>query len=132
MKATAMVQNRPIDVEIVAHVTGSMNHCSHCQVFIDGVGVGDQVHRYDVQSYPEEFVRDWQRLSDWVLDLAAAFPSQIVIRITDAQSIKGLWKSLTKGIRKYPTFIIDGKETYHGWERENLYEMIERVLVEEG
>lgn len=127
-----MGQHKPIDVEVVAHVIGSMDHCSHCQVFIDGVGVGEQVHTQDLQSFPEDFVHDWQRLSDWVLDLAATYPGQLVIRITDAQSLQGLWRSLTRGVRKYPTFIVDGKEKYHGWERERLNNMIEQVLVADG
>ena len=127
-----MGQYRPVDVEVVAHVIGSMDHCSHCQVFIDGVGIGEQVHGRDLQSFPEEFVRDWTRLSDWVLDLAETFPGQLVIRITDAQSVRGLWKSLTRGVRKYPTFIVDGKEKYHGWEREHLNKMIEQVLTGDG
>lgn len=131
-KDSAVERHSPIDVEVVAHVIGSMDHCNHCQVFIDGVGIGDQVHGRDLQSFPEEFVRDWARLSDWVLDLAETFPGQLVIRITDAQSVRGLWKSLTRGVRKYPTFIVDGKEKYHGWEREHLNKMIERVLVENG
>lgn len=117
-----------IDVEVVAHVTGSMSHCSHCQVFIDGVGIGEQVHQRDVQSYPDEFVRDWARLSDWLLELAAAFPGQLVIRITDAQSIRSLWKSITKGVRKYPTFIVGGEVKYHGWDRERLYGIIRQHL----
>jgi hypothetical protein len=120
--------NRPLDVEVVAHVTGSMNHCDHCQVFIDGVGVGEKIHREDLQSYPEDFIRDWQRVSDWVLDLAAAFPGQLVIRITDAQSVQGLWKSLTKGVRKYPTFIVGGQEKYHGWDHEQLSDLIRKHL----
>lgn len=118
----------PLDVEIVTHVTGSMDHCSHCQVFIDGVGIGDRVHREDMQSYPEDFIRDWQRMSGWVRDLAATFPSKLVIRITDAQSLRGLWIALTKGVRRYPTFIIDGDEKYQGWDREHLKEMLERRI----
>ncbi len=120
--------HKPVDVEVFAHVTGSMNHCTHCQVFIDGVGIGNQVHLADIQSYPEDFVRDWQRLSDWILDLAETFPGQIVIRVTDAQSMRGLWKALTRGVRRYPTFIVEGQETYQGWDRDRLAEMIRRRL----
>jgi hypothetical protein len=124
-----MDKNRPIDVEVVAHITGSMSHCDHCQVFIDGVGIGGQIHQENIQSYPEEFIRDWTRLSDWVLDLAEAFPGQLVIRITDAQSVQGLWKSISKGVRKYPTFIVEGEEKYHGWDQEHLNEMIRGRLA---
>lgn len=120
--------DRKLTVEVVAHVTGSVDHCSHCQIFIDRAGIGDKIHQEDLQSYPEDFVRDWQRVSDWVLDLAEVFSGQLIIRITDAQSMRGLWSSLTRGVRKYPTFIIDGKEKYQGWDRERLNEMIRQHL----
>lgn len=123
------MSRQPLDVEVVTHVTGSMDHCSSCQVFIDGVGVGGQVHQQDMDSYPEDFIRDWQNISDWVFELADAFPGQLVIRITDAQSMQGLWKSLTKGVRKYPTFIINGEEKYHGWDHDRLNQLIQNQLA---
>ncbi len=107
--------NKPLQVEVVAHVLGSMDHCSHCQVFIDGSGVGGQVKRADLEAYPQEFMAEWQRLSDWILALAARYPGQLQIKITDAQSPQGLWKALRHGVRKYPTFIVEG-EKYHGWD----------------
>jgi hypothetical protein len=120
-----------VEVEIVAHVTGSMEHCSHCQVFIDGAGIGQQVRQADLQSFPEDFVRDWQRLSDWIRELASAFPERLVIKIYDAQSLQGLWRSLTKGVRRYPSFIVDGKQKYQGWDHATLNGMIERALAGE-
>ncbi len=127
-----MAHNKPLDIEVVAHVTGSMDHCQSCQVFIDGVGVGGKVKQEDIEAYPEEFVRDWQNVSTWVLELADKYPGQLLIRITDAQSVQGLWKSLTKGVRKYPTFIIEGHEKYHGWDHEKLESMIQRRLQMAG
>ena len=109
--------DKPLQLEIVAHVLGSMNHCSHCQVFIDGAGVGGQIKQTDLAAYPEEFMAEWQRLSDWILALAERYAGQLVIKITDAQSPQGLWKALRYGIRKYPTFLIAG-EKYRGWEAE--------------
>lgn len=123
-----MQKKEPLDVEIVAHVTGSMQHCSHCQVFIDGVGVGEKVHQDNLSSYPPDFVEEWQRLSDWILELAETHPGQLVIRITDAQSLQGLWKAISKGVRKYPTFILDGKEKYHGWSKSRLNELVSHYL----
>lgn len=127
-----MSQNKLVEVEVVTHVTGSMDHCDSCQVFIDGVGIGGKIHNEDMQSYPEDFVRDWQRLSDWVFKLADSYPGKLVIRITDAQSVGGLWRSLTKGVRQYPTFIVDGSEKYHGWDDEQLNAIINRHLVSSG
>lgn len=123
-----MSSTTPLDVEVVAHVTGSMEHCSHCQVFIDGAGIGEKVHQDNLSSYPPDFIEDWQRLSDWILELAAAYPGQLVIRVTDAQSLPGIWKAVTKGVRKYPTFIIDGNEKYYGWDKSYLNHLIDRHL----
>lgn len=122
------MMNDKLEIEIITHITGSMNHCDHCQVFIDGVGIGEQIHRQDVQSYPEEFVRDWQQVSDWVQKIASDFPNQLMIKIIDAQSLSGLWKSLTKGVRRYPTFIVGSKDKYHGWDHEHLKQIIESNL----
>ena len=105
---------KPLQVEVVAHVLGSMNHCSHCQVFIDGVGVGGQIKQADLNAYPREFMDDWQHLSDWVLALAARYPGQLVIKIIDAQSLQGLWQALRHNIHKYPAFIVEGKTYQFG------------------
>jgi len=111
------MENKLVQIEVVAHVLGSLNHCSHCQVFIDGVGVGGRVKQADLEAYPQEFMAEWQRLSNWVLALAERYTGQLVIKIIDAQSLQGLWKALWHGVRKYPTFIIDG-EKYQGWQAE--------------
>jgi hypothetical protein len=123
---------KPLQVEVVAHVLGSMNHCSHCQVFIDGTGVGGKIKRTDLDAYPKEFMEEWQRLSDWILALAERYAGQLVIKITDAQSPQGLWKSLRHGVRKYPTFIVAG-EKYRGWEAEpDLTVRLNQLLAERG
>lgn len=97
-----------VDVKVYAHVLGSMNHCSSCQVFIDGAGVGEQVHRADLESYPREWMEEWQQLSDLILDLADKYRNRIVVNIVDAQSPQGLWAALRSGIRRYPTFVVEG------------------------
>ena len=119
---------KSLDIEVVTHVTGSMDHCGQCQLIFNSVGVGGQVHQDDVASYPEEFVQDWERLSEWVFKLAETFPDRLIIRITDAQSVNGLWKSISKGVHKYPTFIIEGGEKYQGWDGEALNALIRRHL----
>lgn len=123
-----MAPKKALEIEVVAHITGSMEHCSHCQVFIDGVGVGEQVHQENMGSYPPEFVEEWKQLSGWIQDLAEAHPGELVIRITDANSPVGIWKRIRNGVRRYPTFIIGGKEKYHGWDRDRLETMIEKRL----
>jgi hypothetical protein len=120
--------DKPLQVEVVAYVMGSMDHCAHCQVFIDGSGVGSQVKQADLAAYPQEFREEWLRLSAWILALAERYAGQLQIKITDAQSPQGLWKALRHGVRKYPTFIIEGKK-YHGWNEAVVEGMIQEGLI---
>jgi hypothetical protein len=115
---------KSLEVEVVAHVLGSMDHCSHCQVFIDGVGVGGNIKRTDLDSYPKEWMAEWQRLSDLILDLAKRHAGQLVIKIVDAQSPSGMWKALRYGVRQYPTFIVGG-DKYHGWDEAQIEGLIQ-------
>ena len=117
-----------LEVEIITPVLGSMNHCSHCQVFIDGVGVGDQVHQADLQSYPPEWMEEWERLSDLVYNITERFAGKLVIKITDAQSPQALWKALRHGIRKYPTFVV-GNDHLTSLDESQVMAFIERHLT---
>lgn len=117
-----------LEVEVITHVLGSMNHCTHCQVFIDGVGVGDQVHQADLDSYPSEWMEEWQRLSDLIFNITEGYAGQLVVKLTDAQSPQALWKAVRHGVRKYPTFLI-GDDKYHGLDEDKVTNLIERHLA---
>jgi hypothetical protein len=117
-----------LEVEVVAHVLGSMNHCSHCQVFIDGVGVGEQVHKTDMDSYPPDWMEEWQRLSDLIFNITEKYAGQLVVKVTDAQSPQAIWKAIRRGVRKYPTFII-GKDKYHGLDQVKVDNLIDLHLA---
>lgn len=123
------MSSQVLQIEVVAHVLGSMNHCAHCQVFIDGVGVGEQIHRSDLEAYPEDWMQEWQRLSDLILSLAERYAGRLQIKITDAQSPQALWMALRHGVRRYPTFLIAG-EKYHGYEQRMLEDIINKHLSE--
>lgn len=124
-----MGHQQQLDIEVVTHVAGSMDHCGQCQVIFNSVGIGGQIHQEDVASYPEDFIKDWERLSEWVFSLAETYPGRLIIRITDAQSMNGLWKAISKGVRKYPTFIIEGEDQYQGWDNEVLNSLISKHLA---
>ena len=108
---------KPVQIEILAHVPGGQNLCYHCQVFIDNAGVGRKTKQVELDSYPPELLADWQRLSARVLALSKRYPGQLLIKIIDAQSPRGLWLALRRGVRRYPAFILAG-EKYQGWTAE--------------
>lgn len=121
------MEGQPLEVEVIAHVLGSMDHCTHCQVFLDGVGIGGKVHQEDLETYPPDWMDEWRRLSDLIFSLSETFAGKLVIRITDAQSPQGLWASIRRGVRRYPTFIIGG-EKYTGLDEIAATQLISRHL----
>lgn len=120
--------NSPLlEVEVVAHVLGSMSHCSHCQVFIDGSGVGDKVHQSDLESFPKDWMDEWERLSDLIFNLTEQYADRLVVKITDAQSPQAMWKAIRHGVRRYPTFIVAGQK-YHGLDEQQVRVLIDNQL----
>jgi hypothetical protein len=118
-------------VEVFAHVLGSMDHCSHCQVFLDGAGVGGAIHQQDLDSYPREWMADWQKLSDLIFTITERHPGRLVVKITDAQSPQAIWAAIRKGVRKYPTFIVGG-EKYTGMDEAAVMDLISRHVPQAG
>jgi hypothetical protein len=125
------MDSKLLQVEVVAHVLGSMNHCSHCQVFIDGAGVGDQVHYADLNSFPKDWLEEWEQLSDLIFKLTERYAGKLVIKITDAQSPQALWKALRYGVRRYPTFIV-GDEKVQGIDENQVDRLIASHLANAG
>ena len=78
--------------------------------------MGRQVHRQEINEYPEDLKEEYLRLSDWVRKTRQTHGQRVVVRILDPQSLAGFWKILTHRIRRYPTFLIEGGERIVGWD----------------
>ncbi|MBN1148680.1 MAG: hypothetical protein JXA78_15580 [Anaerolineales bacterium] len=44
------------------------------------------------------------------------YQQRIAIQVIDPQSFLGFVKSLRYWVRKYPTFVVDGREKVSGWD----------------
>ncbi len=109
-----------INLEVIAPLAAGMNHCQSCQVFIDDADISKRVQDEELKSYPEDMWRDYARLSQMVRDLSARYGDQLRIVLVDPHSPMGLWKSLRHRIRSYPTFIVNGRAKYAGWDPDAL------------
>jgi hypothetical protein len=105
---------KPLEIEVISPIVNSFNHCGHCQVFIDAAGVGGKVHEDDVESFPKEFLEDYQKLSDSILGLVQRYQGRVLVRVIDPASALGLWKSLRYRVSKYPTWIVAGQDKVVG------------------
>jgi hypothetical protein len=111
---------RPIRVEVIAPTFQGLGICSACELILSEAGVGEHPAQRALEEYPQEWQDEVRRLSDWVYDLAGSYGERILIRVIDAQSIEGLAKSLRYRVRRYPTWIVDGKTRVVGWDRQAL------------
>jgi hypothetical protein len=119
---------KPITLEIVTRVLTTFGHCRYCEVLFEEADMSRKVRQREMNDYPPDLVEEYARLSDWIRELKRLYKHRLLIRIIDAQSPLGIYKSLRYCIRKYPTFVVDGKETYTGWDKDRLEHLLDRRI----
>jgi len=119
---------RPISLEIVTRVLTTFDHCRHCEIFFDEAGLDKKFHQKEVNEYPPDLKEEFVKLSDWIRELTRLYKHRLLIRLIDVQSFLGIYKSLRHRIRKYPTFIVEGKETYAGWDKNQLEGLLDKHI----
>lgn len=78
--------------------------------------MGKQVHKEEINEYPEDLKAEYLRISEWVRNTRQKYGRQVVVRLVDPQSLGGMWKVLRHRIRRFPTFFVDGSDRVVGWE----------------
>ena len=119
---------KPITLEIVTRMLNTLGHCRRCEVVFDEADFARKCDRKDMNEYPRDLVDEYLRLLEWLGELGRLYQHRLVIRVIDVQSPLGLYKSLRHWIRKYPTFVVEGKETYTGWDKDRLEHLLDRHI----
>ncbi len=119
---------KPIFLEIVTPVVTTFDHCRHCSPIFEQSGLQKQFDQRALNDYPDDLKEEFVRLSDWIRDLSRLYQHRLVIKLTDAHSPLGFFKSLRHRIRKYPAFIIEKRETFIGWDKNKLEEILDRYV----
>jgi hypothetical protein len=109
-----------VRLEVIAHTFEGMGICTACEVVMAEARLGQRPTERALDEYPLEWQEEWQRLTEWVYDLAGRYGDRIVIKVIDPQSPEGFFKSLRYRVRRYPTWVVDGKTRVVGWDREAL------------
>jgi hypothetical protein len=117
-------------LDILALTPVLYRQCSACETIYNQAGMRDATQHQLLQEYPPEVLDDHARLSAWIRALWEAYGDRLDVRLVDPQSLAGIWKSLVHGVRRYPTFILAGREKYTGWDQDALHQMIQRRLGE--
>jgi hypothetical protein len=111
---------KSLRLEVITPTVQQLGLCSTCELFLGEAGVADDPAEQVLAEYPQEWQEEYRRLSDWVFELAARYGDQVLIKVIDPQSPEGLFKSLRYRVRRYPTWIVDGKTRVAGWDRRAL------------
>jgi hypothetical protein len=58
---------------------------------------------------PDDLKQEFHALSEWAGTLPAKFGTRVAIRLIDAASIEGFFKSLVRRFKRYPAFTVEGR-----------------------
>lgn len=134
-KSFEYAPDKPLLVEIIAFAPTAFYHCTHCEVAWREIGSTNRIHEEQVESsLPEDLLREYQVVSDWVKELFRVHCDRIILKVIDAASIEGFYKSLKYNARHYPAVIVDGKSRFIGSEMlsaasEEIAHQLEHELV---
>ena len=100
---------KPLLVEIIAYAPTAFYHCTHCEVAWREMGATNRIHDEQVaSSLPEDLLEEYQVVSDWVKELFRVYCDRIILKVIDAASLEGVYKSLKYNARRYPAVIVNG------------------------
>jgi hypothetical protein len=100
--------------------------CLSCEMLMARANLDKAPHERGLEEYPPEWQEEFERLSSLIMDLSARYPENLLIRIWDPRSLQGLWKSIRYGVRRYPTFIVNGRTKLAGWDYNQLEQEIQK------
>ena len=105
----------PLMIEILAYAPTAYYHCTHCEVAWQEMGKSNHTHQEQLQSsLPEDLLREYQAVSDWAREVFRVHCDRVSIKVIDAASLEGFYKSLRYSARRYPAVIVGGKERFIG------------------
>lgn len=107
--------SEPLLVEIIAYAPTAYYHCTHCEVAWREMGADNRIHTEQVESsLPEDLMTEYQALSDWVKEMFRLHCDAILLKVIDAASIEGFYKSLKYNARRYPAVIVNQSSRFLG------------------
>jgi hypothetical protein len=109
---------KPLRIEIIAYAPTAFYHCTHCEVAwraAEAVGATNRIHEEQLESsLPEDLIQEYKIVSDWVREMFRVHCDAILLKVIDAASVEGFYKSLKYHARHYPAVIVNGKARFIG------------------
>ena len=119
---------KPVSIEVISNLLITYSHCSRCELIFNESGLGKEAKKEDIEDYPSELKDELLRLSSMIGELRSLYKHRIRIRLIDAQSPIAIFKSLRYRFHEYPTFIVEKKDVYSGWDREKVEGLLDKYV----
>ncbi len=104
------MSDKPLVIEIVAYAPTAFYHCTHCEVVWHETGFSQGLRQEQAEgSLPPDLLADYQAVSDWVHHLLEIHTNRVAIKVIDAASVEGFWKSVRHGLGRYPAVIVNNR-----------------------
>ena len=92
------------------------------------MGIRQKVQREMAETgLPDDLKQEFHSLSEWAGTLPGKFGTRVLVRLIDAASIEGVFKSLVRRFRRYPAFTVEGRR-YVGSDFERVDALIAERL----
>ncbi len=123
----------PLQIEILTYAPTEFFHCLHCEVVMQSVGLGQSVHREQREAlFPPDLLAEYTALADWVADVVARHGDRVRVRVVDAASLEGVYRSLRVRSRKVPVFVVGGEVWRGGLDYPALDRLIDERVQRAG
>ncbi len=126
--------DEPLLVEIIAYAPTAYYHCTHCEVAWREMGATNRIHKEQMESsLPKDLINEYQAVSDWVQEVFRVHCDRIAVKMIDAASLEGFYKSLKYNARRYPAIIVDKKVRFMGSQTlQSAGDEIARLLADQS
>jgi len=107
--------DNPLLVEIIAYAPTAYYHCTHCEIAWREMGKSNRVQEEQLaSSLPPDLLQEYQAISDWVRKIFRTHCDRVILKVIDAASVEGFYKSLKYNARRYPAVIVNQKARFLG------------------
>ena len=108
---------KPVSVQVITYAPTIFSHCQHCELAFQEMGIGERLRRREAaEALPDDLIGEFQVVSDWVHGLLERHGPRVRVEVLDAASIRGFIASLRHRIGRYPAVVVDGRDTWTGFE----------------
>ena len=118
-----------MQVEILTYAPTEFYHCQHCEVVWDSVDVGKRIRAEQrANALPADLQAEFTAIADWVAEAHQRFGDRLQFKVVDVASLEGVIESIRHRTRRFPAFIVDGRERFVGFDPQKLNDALERRL----